>query len=170
MTKCLGIATILYPPPHLPGLKYNWTNKYNHNEKKNCLKSGTHGHQRLFPPLWCFARPLLQLTSVVVCLWVFLPLVLFSASEMHAQLGWDQEIDLAIAEYSTFWPESVALYTSEWIRLLLSSVNTSNPVPLEAMHAHAFTLLHHVSQMMFYDSNHELFRTLSSRHSGTGWS
>ncbi len=62
-----------------------------------------------FHPLWCFARPLLQLTSVVVCLWDFLffrifLLVLSSASEMHAQSGWDQEIDLAIAEYSTFLP------------------------------------------------------------------
>ncbi len=44
-----------------------------------------------FPPLWCFARTLLQLTSVVVCLWLFLPLVLSSASEMHAQSGWDQK-------------------------------------------------------------------------------
>ncbi len=31
---------------------------------------------------------------------------------------------------------------------VISSVNTSNPVPLEAMHAHVITLLHHVSQMM----------------------
>ncbi len=38
-----------------------------------------------FPPLRCFARPLMQLTSVVVCLWVFLPLGLSSESEMHAQ-------------------------------------------------------------------------------------
>ncbi len=45
--------------------------------------------------LRCFASPLLQLTSVVVCLWVFLPLVLSSASEMHAQSGWNQEIDFA---------------------------------------------------------------------------
>ncbi len=34
-----------------------------------------------FPPFWCSSRPLLQLTSVVVCLWSFLPLVLSSASE-----------------------------------------------------------------------------------------
>ncbi len=46
-----------------------------------------------FPSLWYFARPLRQLTSVVVCLWVFLPLVLSSASEMHAQSGWNQETD-----------------------------------------------------------------------------
>ncbi len=36
------------------------------------------------------------------------------------------------------WADSISLYTSEFIRLLLSSVtsslNTSNPVPLEAMH------------------------------------
>ncbi len=36
--------------------------------------------------------------------------------------------------------------------------NTSNPVPLEAMHAHAITLLHHVSQMMLYALAHELFQ------------
>ncbi len=46
----------------------------------------------------------MQLTSVVACLRVFLPLVLSSVSAMHARSGWDQEIDLAIAEYSTFLP------------------------------------------------------------------
>ncbi len=165
----------------------------------------------VFLPLWCFARLLLQLTSDAVCLWVFLPLVLSSASEMHAQLGWNQETDSAIAEYSTFftfknswvafavcfgsssictmkrrpinfapfdwiWAENISLYTSEFFRLLLSSVtssiNTSNPVPLEGMHAHAITLLHHVSQMMLYALDHELFQAFSilfsSRHSGTG--
>ncbi len=55
-----------------------------------------------FSPLWGFAMPLLQLTSVVVCFRVFLPLVLSLASEMHAQSGWDQEIDMAIADYFTF--------------------------------------------------------------------
>ncbi len=61
----------------------------------------------------------------------------------------------------TLWAESISLYTSELIRLLLSSVtsslNTSNPVPLEVMHAHAITLLHNVSQMMLYALDHELF-------------
>ncbi len=33
----------------------------------------------------------LQLTSVVVCLWVFLLLVLSSASEMHTQSGWKSD-------------------------------------------------------------------------------
>ncbi len=39
------------------------------------------------------------------CLWVFLPLVLSSTSEIMLRLrsGWDQEIDLAIAEYSSFY-------------------------------------------------------------------
>ncbi len=58
------------------------------------------------------------------------------------------------APFYWIWAESISLYTSEFIRLLLSSVtsslNTRNPVPLEAMHAHAITLLHHVSQMMLY--------------------
>ncbi len=133
-----------------------------------------------FPPLWCFPRHLLQLTSVIVCLKVFLPLVLSSESKIQSQSGWNQEIDLASAEYSTLlpwknswvvfavcfgslstctmrrrpinfapygwiWADSISLYTSEVIRLLLSSVtssiNTSNPVPPEAMHAHAITLL-----------------------------
>ena len=41
-----------------------------------------------FPPLRSFARPLLQLPSVSACLWVFLPSVLSSVCENHAQLGW----------------------------------------------------------------------------------
>ncbi len=83
-----------------------------------------------------------------------------------------------IAPFDWIWAESISLYTSEFIQLLLSSVtpsiNTSNPVPLEAMHAHAITLLHHVSQMLLYALDHELFQAFSilysSRHSGTGWS
>ncbi len=63
------------------------------------------------------------------------------------------------------WAESMSLYTSELIRLLLSSVtssiNASHTVPLEAMHAHAITLFHHVSQMMLCTFDHELFRTFS---------
>ncbi len=83
-----------------------------------------------------------------------------------------------LCAFDWIWAESIYLYTSEWIRLLLSSVtsslNTSNPVPLEAMHDHAITLLHHVSQMMLYALDHELFQAFSilfsSRHSGTGLS
>ncbi len=66
--------------------------------------------------------------------------------------------------------QTVSLYTSEFIRLLLSSVtlslNTSNPVPLEAMHAHDLTapcftddtvcfyheLLHAFSRLFFFPS------------------
>ncbi len=81
------------------------------------------------------------------------------------------------AAFGWIWANSISLYTSESIRLLLSSVtssiNTSNPVPLEALHAHAFTLLH-VSQMMLNALDHELFQAFSvlfsSRHSGTGYS
>ncbi len=54
----------------------------------------------------------------------------------------------------------ISQYTSELIRLLLSSVtlslNTSNPVPLEAMHAHS--IIHHVSQMMLCALYRELFQ------------
>ncbi len=125
---------------------------------------------------------------------------------MHAQSGWDREIDLAIAEYYTYfnlqkllgWFYIVHLYyeaqsnqlcyiwlnqgrhlnTWEFFQLLLSSVtlslNISNPVPLEAMHAHAITLLHHISQRMLHALDHELFQAFSihfsSCHSGTGWS
>ncbi len=39
----------------------------------------------------------------------------------------------------------------------MSSLNSSNPVPLEAMHAHARSLLH-VSQMMLYALDHEPFQ------------
>ncbi len=74
--------------------------------------------------------------------------------------------------------DSISLYTSEFIRLLpssvTSSINTSNQVPLEAMHVHAITLLHHASQMMLYALDHELFQAFSilfsSQDSGTGWS
>ncbi len=45
------------------------------------------------------------------------------------------------APFDWIWVESISLHTSEFIWLLLSSVmssiNTSNPVQLEAMHAHA---------------------------------
>ncbi len=37
------------------------------------------------------------------------------------------------------------------------SLNSSNPVPLEAMHTHAITLLH-VSLMMMYALDHEPFQ------------
>ncbi len=56
-----------------------------------------------------------------------------------------------------FWV-IVHLY-NEFICLLLSSftssINTSTPEALEAMHAHAITLLHHVSEMMLYALDHE---------------
>ncbi len=59
--------------------------------------------------------------------------------------------------------DSISLYTSEFFWLHLSSVtsslNKSNPVPLEAMHANAITL-HHVSRMMLYALDHELFPSL----------
>ncbi len=58
------------------------------------------------------------------------------------------------APFDRIWAESISLYTSEFFQLLLSSVtsslNTSNPVPVEAMHAHAIILLHRVSQIMLY--------------------
>ncbi len=53
------------------------------------------------------------------------------------------------APFDWIWAESISLYTSEFFQLLLSSVtssiNTSNRVPLEAMHAYAIpvpSLLH----------------------------
>ncbi len=156
-----------------------------------------------FPPLWCFARPLLQLTSFVVCLCVFLPLDLSSASEMHAQTCWDQEIDLAIHLQKLldcfccmFWV-IVHLYyeapsnqlCSIWLNLgreyisihfrihpsasVSSSLNTSNPEPLEAMQ-----FMHHTAPPCFTDdvvcfgswAVPSLLHTFSYRHSGTGWS
>ncbi len=131
------------------------------------------------------------------CLFVALSAFSFVFSKWNAAWsGWDQEIDLAIAEYFTFlpsktpgllllcfgsssicttfmkhrpiyfaafgwiWADSISLYT-EFFQLLLfsvtSSINTSNPVPLEAMHTHAITQLH-VSQMMLYlDHLHTYF-------------
>ncbi len=65
----------------------------------------------------------------------YCPFVLWSAV---------QSTFLHLAEYGQ------RVYNSEFLQLRLSSVmsslNTSNPVPLEAMHVHAITLLHHVSQ------------------------
>ncbi len=149
-------------------------------------------HQRWVSSLWCFTRPPLQLTSVVVCLWLFLPLVLSSASEMLLdrveirRLTWPlQNIPLFLpsktpgllllcfgsssicttfmkhraiyfAAFGWIWADSISIYT-EFFQLLLfsvtSSINTSNPVPLEAMHTHAITQLH-VSQMMLYALDH----------------
>ncbi len=67
--------------------------------------------------------------------------------------------------FDWIWADSISLYTSEFIRLLLSSVtsslNTSIPVPLDVMHAHAFTPLQHVSQMMLHALDHELFQAFS---------
>ncbi len=67
---------------------------------------------------------------------------------------------IKFAVFDLIWAESISLNTSELIQLLLSSVtssiNTSSTVPLEAMHAHAITLLHNVSQMMLYALDHEL--------------
>ncbi len=46
-----------------------------------------------------------------------------------------------LSAFDWIWADSISLYTSEFIRLLLSSVssslNSSNPEPLEAKHAHA---------------------------------
>ncbi len=154
---------------------------------------------------WVFSFVMLcqTFTAVVDCLWVFLSLVLSSASEMHAQSGWNQEIDRKF-HFFTFKNAWVAfavcfgsfpfvLWSAIQLTLLhlaesgqtvypcirihpassVTSLNTSNPVPLEAMHAHAITLLHHVSQMMLYALDHELFQAFSilfsSRHSGAGW-
>ncbi len=155
--------------------------------------------------LWCFPRPLL-LTSVVVCLWGFLSLVLSSASEMHAQSCWDQEIDLAIAKYYTFYLQKLLgcfccmfwiivheappnQLCSIWLNLgreyisihfrilpaasVTSSLNTSNPVPLEAIQ-----FMHHTAPPCFTEevvwfgswAVPSLLHTFSSRHSGTGWS
>ncbi len=162
------------------------------------------------PPLWCFARPLLQLTSIVVCLWAFsfvfskwnacsiglrsgdwlghckiLQFFIFKNSWVAFAVCFESSSictmkrrPIKFAAFDWIWAVSIALYTSEFIQLLLSSVtsslNTSDPVPLVAMHAHAITLLHHVSQMMLYALDHELFQAFfilfSSRHSGTGWS
>ncbi len=152
-----------------------------------CLKSGTHGHQQRLGFLLCDALPGLYCSwpSVVVCLWVFLPLVLSSASENACSIGlrsgdWlshcriihffylqNSWVAFAVrfgslsicimkrrpinfAAFGWIWAESISLYTSELIRLLLSSVtsslNTSNPVPLEAMQ-----LMHHTAPPCFTD-------------------
>ncbi len=109
--------------------------------------------------------------------WVFGSRSAFKVTpEVFIWLGLRHPINFAAFDW--IWADSISLYTSEFIRLLLSSVtsslNTSNPVPLEAIHAHAITLLHHVSQMMLYALDHELFQafsiSFSSCHFGTGWS
>ncbi len=80
---------------------------------------------------------------------------------MHAQSGWNQEIDLAIAEYSTFLPSKTPglflLHILDhcpfvlWIypaASVTSLINTSKPEPLVAMHAHAIALLLHVPSLL----------------------
>ncbi len=117
------------------------------------------------------------------CLFVGLSAFSFVFSKWNsAQSGWDQEIDSAIAEYSTFLPSKtpglLLLYCMFWVIVhvyyeaplnqlcsiwlnlgreyisipgcfcLLSSVSslsTSNPVPLEAM------LMHHTAPPCFTD-------------------
>ncbi len=126
------------------------------------LKSGGwHGHCRIFH-FFTFKNPWV---AFAVCFGSSSICTIKRRPINFAAVGW-------------IWADSISLYTSEFIRLLLSSVtsslNTSNPVPLEAMHAHAITLLHHVSQLMLYALDHELFQAFSilfsSCHSGTGWS
>ncbi len=135
------------------------------------------------------------------CLFVGLyALVLSSASEMQLNRVWNQEIDLAwsncwvafavcfgsssictmkrswisFAEFDWIWAESLSLYTSEFIRLLLSSVtssiNSSNPEPLEAMlmPSHRSTVFHRWCCMLWSWAVPSLLILFSSRHSGTG--
>lgn len=103
------------------------------------------------PSLWCFARPSLQLSSVV-CSWVFLFLVLSSVSDcriFHFFAFKHPWVAYTLWSYQLCWiwlslsRQSIP-YTSEFTRLLLSSVtssvHTNDPVPLEAIHAHAITL------------------------------
>ncbi len=118
-------------------------------------------------------------TSVVVCLWLFLSLVLSSASEMQLNRVEIRRLTLPLqnvplfylqnllgcfavcfvsssicimkrspinfAPFDWIWAESISDRIIELIRLLLSSVtssiNTSNPEPLEAMQL-MITLLH----------------------------
>ncbi len=112
--------------------------------------------------VWCFVRSLLQLTCGSFCL-----LVLSSASKMQlnrveirrltrplkniplfylqkllgcftsSSICAMKRLPISFAAFDRIWAESISLYTSEFIRLLLSSVmssiNTSNPEPLEAI-------------------------------------
>ncbi len=63
---------------------------------------------------------------------------------------------------SSIWPNLGREYIHIHFRnhpaaSVLSLMKTSNPVPLDAMHAHVITLL--VSQMMLYALDHELYHT-----------
>ncbi len=49
------------------------------------------------------------------------------------------------AAFGWNWADSISLYTSELIRLLLSSVSSSINTSSPSLHVHAITLLHHVS-------------------------
>ncbi len=159
-----------------------------------------------FPPLWCFARHYclfvgLSAFSFVFSKWNACSIGLKSGDCLgHCRIfhfftlknSWVafavcfrslsictmKRRPINFVAFDWIWAESISLYTSEFIWLLLfsvtSSLNTSNPVLLEAMHAHAFTLLHHVSQMRLYALDHELFQAFSilfsSCHSSIGWS
>ncbi len=70
------------------------------------------------------------------------------------------------AAQSTFWLNLGRQYIPIHFRIhpaasVTSSLNTSIPVPLDVMHAHAFTPLQHVSQMMLHALDHELFQAFS---------
>ncbi len=102
------------------------------------------------PPLWCFARPLLQLTSIVVCLWAFS----FVFSKWNAcsiglrsgdWLGHCKNIALFYLQKllgcfcCMFWVIVHLYYEAPSNQIcciwssVTSSLNTSDPVPLEAM-------------------------------------
>ncbi len=83
--------------------------------------------------------PLLSLQKLFVCfcsmLWVIGPSALWSAVQWVSEaFGW-------------IWADNIARNTSEFILLLLSvvtsSINTREPVPLAAIHAHATTTMLH---------------------------
>ena len=127
---------------------------------------------RQFPPLRCFARPIMQSPSVAASLWVSLPSVLSSVSKNawieYRWPAWPLKtitflcleklvgcfhsmfcvINHLCCEALSHQFCSVCLipsrYGSEFFLLFLSAVaslmNTSDPVPLAAEHAHVITL------------------------------
>ncbi len=135
------------------------------------------------------------------CLFVARSVFSFVFSEWNtAQSGLDQEIHSAITFRNSWiafavcvghcsfvlwsttqstllhcwtWAESISLYTSELIRLLLSSVSSSLNTVTQSHWSHAF--MRHTAPCFTDDaSDYELFRAFStlfsSLFSGTGWS
>ncbi len=105
----------------MQGLKCNCTNKYECSffifcwesfEGNDCFKSGTHRHHQNGASSFVMLWQAFNVADFSNCLFVGFSAFNF-VFKWNAQSGWDQEIDLAIAEYS--WVALAVCYGSSLI-------------------------------------------------------